>query len=46
MEKKAGYYRAQLLFMTEERRQLHQTLDNHMQWIDDLLSPTTIKNGQ
>ena len=43
MEKKAGYYRAQLLFMTEERRQLHQTLDNHMQWIDDLCRQQRLK---
>jgi primosomal protein N' (replication factor Y) len=33
MEKKAGYYRAQLLLTTQQRRALHQLLDHSMEQI-------------
>lgn len=43
MEKRAGYYRAQLLLVTTERKVLHQLLDHHMTAITQLKSSGRVK---
>jgi primosomal protein N' (replication factor Y) len=43
MEKKAGYFRAQLLLTTQQRKVLHQLLDHHMAEISSLKSSRKVK---
>jgi len=43
MEKRAGYFRAQLLLTTQNRKVLHQLLDHHMPTISSLKSGRKVK---